>query len=100
MRLIRSTPGDTCHQELKKKFAAFNQTRPKSKGRRYPAELRQLVEQAGAEGMRRADLLRLTGLSATALSRWLASPAEAKPRRLEVVDQKVTAASSAVLIRL
>lgn len=88
MKLVRVPETDSLLAEVKKRFADFHRSRPPAKGRRYPVDLRHLVCNAAAVGIKLSELSRLTGLSVTGLSRWVpkasTAPAAA-PRRLEVV---------------
>lgn len=88
MKLVRVPQADGLQAEVKKRFSDFNRQRPPSKGRRYPVELRQLVTQAAAQGVKISELSRLTGLSSSGVRRWVPTASAAKsaaPRRLEVV---------------
>ncbi len=91
MKLVRAHQTDDLQSEIKKRFAEFNRSSSPSRGRRHPHELRELVYQAGTQGLKVGTLCRLTGLSRSAARRWLAEgplkPAipPAMPRRLSVV---------------
>lgn len=106
MKLVRVSQVDGLQTEIRKRFADFNRSKPPSKGRRYPDELRQLVAQAAAQGIKLSELSRLTGLSSSGVRRWvpkasLALPAA--PRRLEVVgaDEPLPLVrTAAVVVRL
>lgn len=106
MKLVRVPQADGLQAEVKKRFADFNRSRPPSKGRRYPDDLRQLVCQAAALGIKVSELSRLTGLSVTGIRRWVpkaSTTLAAAPRRLEVVAADETLSpvrALAVVVRL
>ena len=76
---------------IKNRFAEFNRQSSPSRGRRYPPELRELVQRGHAAGIGPMELKRLSGMSETAIKYILAKVkaiAKSKPlapRRLEVV---------------
>lgn len=107
MKLARVPQAEELVGEVRRRFADFNRSRPPSKGRRYPDELRQLVCQAAAQGCKVAELGRLTGLSASGVRRWLPKVKATRPavaaRRLEVIAPDVApplACSSVIVVRL
>ena len=73
--------------EIKSRFAQFNELNRPGKGKRYPVELKDLVRQAALDGVVINDLLRVTGVSALSLARWLEHSSLPTVRRLEVIDQ-------------
>ena len=108
MKLARVPQAEDLVSEVRRRFADFNRSRPPTKGRRYPGELRQLVCQAAAQGCKVAELGRLTGLSPSGLRRWLPKAERLRPespRRLEVVaadtlPTPTKAPAIAVVVRL
>lgn len=92
---IDSQSLDDLRVQIKARFADFNRSSMASKGRKYPADLRQLVRQGHLAGIRQKDLSILSGMSRTSIRGALAaklpagvSPGPAKPpapRRLKVV---------------
>ncbi len=88
MKLVHAQQADDLQCEIKRRFTEFNRSGPPSQGRRYPRELKELICQAGVQGVKPAILVRLTGLSTSAVTRWLATaaPAPVAARRLAVVD--------------
>ena len=103
MKLVRTPTADDLQDEIKKRFAKYNGTRPPSRGRRYPSELKELVCHGGSQGLKVATLCRLTGLSSTAVHRWIkAVPAPpTTARRLAVTHANPPAAvASPVVVRL
>lgn len=76
---------------IKTRFTEFNRQSSPSRGRRYPPELRELVQRGHAAGIGPMELKRLSGMSETAIKCILVkvkSIAKSKPvasRRLEVV---------------
>lgn len=92
---------DDLQATIKSRFQEFNRRSSPSTGRRYPNDLRELVQRGIAAGIRPADLKRLTGMSQTAIRYALAKAKPAKPRRLEVVGlAPIQSASSSLVIRL
>jgi len=63
MKLVRTQFADDLQVELKNRFASFNRSSSASKGRHYPAELKQLVCKALADGVESCALRRITGVS-------------------------------------
>jgi len=105
MKLVRDPRPDDPLSEIKRRFAEFNKSSSPSKGRRYPPELKELVQSAGAQGHESATLCRLTGLSSSAANRWLAAaaPRPVAARRLAVVDASANsphAPPAPVVVRL
>ena len=104
---------DDLQNLIKNRFSEFNRRSAPSRGRKYPTELRELVCQGIAAGIRPVELKRLTGMSQTAI-RFALSNAKpikpkmattsaklAKPRLLEVVGFPSMGASiSTLIIRL
>jgi hypothetical protein len=89
--------------EIQSRFAEFNKLNPASSKRRYPRELKELIGRARVKGVRSAVLCRLSGLSSSAVHRYskTSEPKPLRPRRLTIVDTKVTRSVSApVVIRL
>lgn len=88
--------------KIKDRFAEFNRRSSPSRGRRYPAELRELIHQGSTSGIRQIDLKRLSGMSQTAIKCILAKAKPAKARRLEVVASPAAAERThrSLLIRL
>ncbi len=97
MKLVRVHRADDLETKIKHKFLEFNRTSLPSKGRKYPDDLKALVCRALAEGIRPIVLLRLTGVSASAMHKWTRTAnasvpsgddakASVAPRRLEVFD--------------
>ena len=101
MRLRRANQGGSLDPDIARRFADFNNTNSTPKGRRYPEDLRKLVCQAINGGTKAAEIVRATGLSATALKRWLSDYRTRLPRRIEVVaDPAVVPPTIAALVRL
>jgi hypothetical protein len=91
--------------ELKRRFDEFTKVTPASKKRRYPQALKELVRQAREKGLSAATIIRLSGLSLSAVHRYanLRESKEAirQPRRLAVVDTRHERIVSArIVIRL
>lgn len=98
---------DTNSQEdvrkrIKEAFTEFNRNSAPSHGRRYPIELRQLIFQGHLAGLKPKELMRLSGMSSTAVTyatkknsrsgALLPHKQKSKslaPRRLEVVSELV-----------
>ncbi len=89
---------------IKNRFAEFNRQSSPSRGRRYPHELRELVQRGSAAGIGPMELKRLSGMSETAIKCILAKvKTKAKPlapRRLEVVGLPVEQSTSPLIVRL
>ena len=106
MRLAASAQSsDDLQVLIKKRFSEFNRRSAPSRGRKYPAELRELVCRGMAVGIRLVDMKRLTGMSLAAIRSALsqAKPEKPlKPRRLEVVGlpAEMRPPSSPVIVRL
>jgi hypothetical protein len=102
MRLATSvqTPDDL-QSLIKSRFQEFNRRSSPSTGRRYPNDLRELVQRGIAAGIRPGELKRLTGMSQSAIRSALSKAKPEKPRRLEVVGlPPIQQASSSLIIRL
>lgn len=102
MRLAASVPApDDLQSIIKSRFQEFNRRSSPSRGRKYPNDLRNLVQRGIAAGIPPADLKRLTGMSQTAIRYARTKAQTAKPRRLEVVGMAlVQLASRPLVIRL
>jgi hypothetical protein len=103
MKLVHSERVNDLQAEIKTRFAEFNKTSSPSRGRRYPTALKELIGQAGAQGLKTAVLRRLSGLSLSAINRYRATsrPRSLVPRRLTVVGARSgEGATTAVVIRL
>ena len=93
---ITTQPLDDLRTLIKRRFADFNRHSSPSRGRKYPAELRDLVKQGAAAGIRQIELIDLTGMSQAAIKYAVDNPkpmvAKKKrglalaPLRLEVVE--------------
>ena len=92
MKLATNSIPRDIKSQIKDRFAEFNRKSAPSKGRKYPAELRELVRQGAISGIKPKDLKRLSGMSSTAIERAQSvtlSVDDARPvppRRLQVVD--------------
>jgi len=92
MKLAANSAHLDIRSQIKDRFAEFNRKSSRSKGRRYPADLRELVRQGAMSGIKPKDLERLSGMSSTAIKRAQAVTPIAgaakplPPRRLQVVD--------------
>jgi len=101
MKLVGAQPAENLQAEIKRRFAEFNRSSAPSKGRRYPDALQELACRAVSDGIPPAEVRRLTGLSPTALSRWIKAAKPKVPRRLKVVGVvSPKPASSLVVVRL
>lgn len=105
MKLISAQSDDDIQAKVKARFAEFNRTSSPSKGRRYPEELRALVNQAVAKGATLSTLRDLTGVSSSVLCGWAKGgnpTTAAKARRLKVVGVSVSVDKSRqpIIIRL
>ena len=90
MKLATNSIPRDIKSQIKDRFAEFNRKSAPSKGRKYPAELRELVRQGAISGIKPKDLKRLSGMSSTAIERaqtvTLFVDDARPPRRLQVVD--------------
>lgn len=105
MKLVHAPNSDQLQNEIRKRYAEFNCSRPPSKGRRYPRELKELVRHGCSQGLKVATLRRLTGLSSSAIKRWhkegIGASAPPAPRRLAVTDSSpLPSLVCAVVVRL
>jgi hypothetical protein len=74
MKLAASVPSLNDLQNLiKNRFAEFNGQSSPSRGRKYPAELRELICRGSEAGIGPMDLRRLSGMSDTAIKCTLVS---------------------------
>lgn len=106
MRLAASVQSpDDLQVLIKNRFSEFNRRSSPSRGRRYPAELRELVCRGIAVGIRLVDMKQLTGMSLGAIRSAVAQAKPGKPlkpRRLKVVGlpAEMRPPSSPVIVRL
>lgn len=106
MRLAASVQSpDDLQVLIQNRFSEFNRRSSPSRGRRYPAELRELVCRGIAVGIRLVDMKQLTGMSLSAIRSAVAQAKPGKPlkpRRLEVVGlpAEMRPPSSPVIVRL
>jgi len=80
-------PFDDIVTLIKTRFLEFNRKSSPSKGRKYPADLRELISKGAAAGISQSELRRLSGMSKTAIANAMQGAIK-KPltvRRLEIV---------------
>ena len=92
MKLAVGSHYDDVRSQIKDRFAEFNRKSSASKGRKYPADLRDLVRQGAKSGIKPKELERLSGMSSTAIKTALAAATTpvippVAPRRLQVVGE-------------
>ena len=90
MKLAVGSPYDNIRSQIKDRFAEFNRKSSPSKGRKYPADLRDMVRRAARSGIKPKELEKLSGMSSTAVKLAIgvvATPitAPVAARRLQVV---------------
>lgn len=92
MKLAPNGPSQqSIRAKIQEKFAEFNQTIPSSQGRRYPADLRELIRRGYSAGVSITDLSRLSGMSRSAVDfvvKDRSKPNRPAARRLQVVDRE------------
>jgi hypothetical protein len=64
---------DDLEGKLKLQFTEFNRNNPVSKTRRVPEDLKELIRQAGLQGIKRTEICRISGLAPTTVHRYLSS---------------------------
>lgn len=99
MKIVQAKQVEVLQSEIKQRFTEFNRSSSTSKRRRYPDELKELLQQAYAQGVKVGTLCRLAGVSRPVVKGWLA-PTEAsapvKARCLAVVNSAAAPARAAV----
>ena len=103
MKLVRTQENDYLQLEIRQRFAEFNSSHPLTPGRRYPKDLKELICNASANGLKLHVLCRLTGISKGVIKQWLSLgvPAAAAPRRIAVVEASpLVTKASLIIIRL
>ena len=76
---------------IQDRFAEFNRHSSPSRGRKYPQELKDLVRQGAAAGIKPGELKRLSGMSDTAIKGALSKKGGQIPRQAAAVPKLVPA---------
>ena len=99
MRVASAQQLDSLAVEIEKRFTAFNEFNASTNRKRhYPNDLRQLVCQAGARGMKVLEICRLSGLAPSVVHGWLAKSKALKgARQLEVISLPLPSNQSAAV---